>query len=503
MTLPPSQAMQYPFLVNISDTNCYVESASEASQTVVQADLSPPTPIRAAMGDEDLSQSVASQAEHSTRLPSRELNVFALLPTSIRLYVQASSFSDVAEQVYAHSKRKVSDAIVYLTLDGHPQSVPVSVTGQGWSFVQEGVDVVVRWEEESAGPPTIDAVQVAHICWDLCSRHRTPLRETPSAVRDVLGYVGMSVDLSYRQARLNIIQELILRDMHFILSLRGRECCMLADSTPVDSNHELTAFLVSWLDDGNQLRAYPIHVTVESGRSHDVLLAALKRQITYFQLLNEYLVACGSITEEETFDLGCIGSFFSDRGSVVCALRSKLATETQNTILHMYELQHRTHIIDSEISRVLGPGNQLRKRAFRAPVYQALKTAYLFVSGNDSFAEWIRQTYQAQPTRWVERVTYGRFHTFGAAAWTMLSPVTQGHVPLWDALVRFLDAYPVIWNNEIFEGCQGSRQRSLRSLSEVQPTICAPRCTYCHVRRCQGARCRYSAQTWRRGCCAY
>ena len=258
--------------------------------------------------------------------------------------------------------------------------------------------------------------------------------------------VNMSTQLSYRQARLNVVQEMVWRDMHFIATLRGKPCCLLADSTPVSDNRELTAYLVSWVED-TSLKVYPIHVSVESGKNSEVLITALKRQMEYFKQLNDYLALEGCIEADERFDLECLTSTFTDRGSVVMGLANKISSETQRSLLRMYELQHRTHITDSAVAQVFAPG---MPRPFRGPTYQAIKVAYLFVSNNDAFSTWLHNTHQAAPIKWITRVTYGRFSSFGSAAWVLLSPVARGSADLWTILTQYLTAYPTLSQTEAY-----------------------------------------------------
>ena len=186
---------------------------------------------------------------------------------------------------------------------------------------------------------------------------------------------------------------------------------------------------------------YPIHVTIESGKSSAILYSALKRQFEYYQHLNKYLLEEGVIEGEQTFDLDCVASTFTDRGAPIMGLGSRIAEDTHRHLLRMYELQHRTHIVDTSIAKVLSPG---LARPMRGPTYQVILVAYQFVCNNDPFSRWMHLKYGVRAIKWVTRVTYGRFSSFGAAAWVLLSRVCAGQPPLWEVLCKFLATFPSV-----------------------------------------------------------
>ena len=107
----------------------------------------------------------------------------------------------------------------------------------------------------------------------------------------------------------------------------------------------------------------------------------------------------------------------------------------------MYELQHRTHIVDTSVAKVFAPG---LARSMRGPTYQAVKVAYHFINNNDPFSEWMRGRHGVEVVKWVTRVTYSRFSSFGSAAWVLLSPVCAGQPPVWDVLSTYLGTFPSV-----------------------------------------------------------
>ena len=157
--------------------------------------------------------------------------------------------------------------------------------------------------------------------------------------------------------------------------------------------------------------------------------------------LNHTLPA-GIIQEDEAFTMECLAAMFSDRGSVLGAVRAKIAAHSQRAILHMYELLHRMHRLTEEVAKTLGHG----LKAFHSPVFVMLRTAFLFVSGNEVFEKWCADK-GLHAVHWQSRVTFGRFSTFGAAAWTMLEQKAP-HPPLWDTLLQYTTAFPLTTKSE-------------------------------------------------------
>ena len=161
---------------------------------------------------------------------------------------------------------------------------------------------------------------------------------------------------SLRQVRSSFIQSLVWRDLHFLLRLRGRDACLLGDSSPWGDNTEITSFQVCWLDADGSLSMYPIHVTVECGKTAHVLYLSLLRQMAYWKTLSNHLVELGLLSRANTFSLDCVASMFTDRGSVLGCLRGMISKYTNRSILHLYELLHRVHIVDEAIAKCLSPG---------------------------------------------------------------------------------------------------------------------------------------------------
>ena len=195
---------------------------------------------------------------------------------------------------------------------------------------------------------------------------------------------------------------------------------------------------VSWLTAAGTLDVHPIHVTVESRVTGDILFKSLSRQMQYWKSLNDYLLECGIIDKDRTFTLECIGAMFSDKGSPLGRMRGLVSQHSKRAILHFYELMHRVYNVEEAVCECLYPG----VKAFHGTVYQLLKTCYLFVSGNKPLYGWLRVNYGVAKIRWVTRVTYGRFSTFGAAAWVLVNPVSSGARTVWEILQIYMNECP-------------------------------------------------------------
>ena len=347
------------------------------------------SPNKFCVNQSELSMSQPSVAEQKFTAEASEpvlVTVFAQLPTSSdRIVIAAHNFNQFRAKIWAERKVHVEDAFLYVKLDEESDPIRVSVRGEGWRFVKNYFEVELALRDKCT-PVAMSAETMSHMCWKVCARHKAPLKWTHVIIGDVLAGVGLSCSLSYRQVRTNIIQELVWRDLCFIKALGGKDCCLLADSTPVDENHELTAYLVSWVNQATVLTMYPIHVTIESGKSSAILFAALKRQFEYYQLLNKYVLEEGTIESEQAFDIDCIASTFTDRGAPIMGLGSRIAEDTHRRLLRMYELQHRTHIVDTCVAKVLAPG---LIRPMRGPTYQAIIVAHQFICNNDPFSQWM------------------------------------------------------------------------------------------------------------------
>jgi len=126
------------------------------------------------------------------------------------------------------------------------------------------------------------------------------------------------------------------------------------------------------------------------------------------------------------------------------ALGNKIQDEAHRRLLRMYELQHRTHIVDGAVATVFAVGI---RRPMRGPTYQVIKVAYEFIRNNDTFARWMHRAHQVDAVQWVTKVTYGRFSSFGAGAWILLSPVAAGQPALWDVLGTYLATYPGVYKS--------------------------------------------------------
>ena len=222
------------------------------------------SPNKFVVNQSELSSSQVSSAKNTTtRHPSEptSVSVLAALPSSsVRAFVKAHNFEQFVAKVWAQRKVHVEDAFLHVKLDSESDPVLVSVRGDGWGLLKNGLMVEVTLRAGHA-PAAISPETLTHVCWNVCARHRAPLKSTQHIIEDVLAGVGLSCSLSYRQGRTNIIQDLVWRDLCFIKALGGKDCCLLADSTPIDDNHELTAYLVSWVNPGNAITMYPIHVT--------------------------------------------------------------------------------------------------------------------------------------------------------------------------------------------------------------------------------------------------
>ena len=222
-------------------------SDSSRSSVVRQGDLSP-NKFELGQSDLSVSQPTASESLESEDgcekgFPSKtHTQVFAVLPDGVRLVVESSSFKKFCDSVYDYCGKRVSDALIHVKVEVGAVPVRVSVFGAGWKLVKPFyVLEVILVSDPPATPITVD--KLSHVCWNVCGRRKAPLKHTPAIVQDVLTMANMSTPLSYRQARLNVVQELVWRDLHFIATLRGKPCCLLADSTPVSDNRELTPIL--------------------------------------------------------------------------------------------------------------------------------------------------------------------------------------------------------------------------------------------------------------------
>ena len=117
--------------------------------------------------------------------------------------------------------RVIEDAVVYVAMSAHTAPVPISVQGAGWRCVVKTADVVATWPDQVLATSTITLETLSHMCWDVSATHRAPIRTTPSIISAILSRVGAPLPtLSYRQARVNIIQEQVWRDLEFICTLR-------------------------------------------------------------------------------------------------------------------------------------------------------------------------------------------------------------------------------------------------------------------------------------------
>ena len=208
------------------------------------------SPNKFVVNQSELSSSQVSSPKNTiTRHPSEPLpvSVLAILPDStVRTFVKAHNFEQFVATVWAQRKVHVEDAFLHIKIDSVSDPVLVSVRGDGWGLLKNGLDVEVTLRPGPA-PAAISPETLTHVCWNVCARHKAPLKWTQHIIEGVLAGVGLSCSISYRQVRTNIIQELVWRDLCFIKALGGKDCCLLADSTQVDENHELTAYLVSWV----------------------------------------------------------------------------------------------------------------------------------------------------------------------------------------------------------------------------------------------------------------
>ena len=137
-------------------------------------------------------------------------------------------------------------------------TVAMSVLGDGWHLVPSGSELSVEWEHNEAADPLclIKAV------WAVAGTHHTPIRQAAGTIAGVLAaYVNLITPPSFPQVRNTFIQSLVWRDLHFLLRLRGRDACLLGDSSPWGDNAEITSFQLCWVDADGSLSTYPIHVT--------------------------------------------------------------------------------------------------------------------------------------------------------------------------------------------------------------------------------------------------
>ena len=122
------------------------------------------------------------------------VRVFAVLPdTDIRLVVQANSFPAFCAAVTEHTKPDVIDAFLHI-LDARGDEMRVSARGDGWRLVRSTYDLEVVFAP--ARPrAALDPSTISHVCWNVCARHKAPLKWTPAIINDVLGPLG-----SFRRA---------------------------------------------------------------------------------------------------------------------------------------------------------------------------------------------------------------------------------------------------------------------------------------------------------------
>ena len=218
--------------------------------------------------------------------------VFVIDTSAVRHPFKVRSGDHLCSRLYAQFKRRPT--AVYMLVCPSAGSTPfrMSVLGDGWLMVPPCTEVVVEWQKRTQEES--DNLHWLRIVWLLAGCRKTPLREVPAAVSDFLReYDVHATAPSYRQCRTSFLMSTVHRDMYFISQLRGRDCCLLADSTPWGDNTELTAFLVSWLDVDGTIRIHPIHVTVESGKSSQILFDALLRISAYYDKVNQHLISAG------------------------------------------------------------------------------------------------------------------------------------------------------------------------------------------------------------------
>ena len=177
----------------------------------------------------------------------------------------------------------------------------MSVLGDGWHLVPDGTELLVEWEQGTTPDPRclIKAV------WTVAGTHHTPIRQAAGTIVGVLApYGNIMTPPSLRQVRNTFIQSLVWRGLHFLLRLRGRDACLLGDSSPWGDNTEITSFQLCWLDADGSLSMYPIHVTVECGKTAHVLYLSLLRQMAYWKTLSNHLVELGLLSCAQTFSFG-------------------------------------------------------------------------------------------------------------------------------------------------------------------------------------------------------